>query len=56
MQERGRIGISALGSRGSRRVGHSDAQNHPVFAAAVIATGHVAAYRSLLSLVHSCSK
>jgi len=56
IQERGRSGTSALGSRGSRRVGHSDAQNHPVFAAALIATGHAAACRSLLSLVHSCSK
>jgi hypothetical protein len=28
MQGRGRSGTSALGSRGSRRVGHSDAQKH----------------------------
>ena len=54
MQGRGRSGTSALGSRGSRRVGHSDAQKHAVFAAALVATGQAAACRSLLSLVHSC--
>ena len=43
MQGRGRSGTSALGSRGSRRVGHSDAQKHPVFAAALVATGQAAA-------------
>jgi len=42
MQGRGRSGTSALGSRGSRRVGHSDAQKHPVFAA-LVATGQAAA-------------